>query len=384
MIHHQSIFERWPLANESVQAIITSPPYWGLRKYDIPDIVIGGDSACVHQWEDIITPAKGGRNTPENPSKIGNNRAVQDDASLSPRFGSKSNHCLLCGAWRGQYGLEPSYKDYVAHTILWAKEAWRVLRDDGVFFLNLGDSYNGGKTGRTDNSRLGGLPEEGTQRKPCKDLPPKCLMDIPARVSIALIDEMGWTKRNNIIWFKPNGMPESCKDRFTKKHESIFIFVKSPKYYFDLGAISTPSKTYEYDKICSAFERGRNKGYDLKIDSMQMEGRPKIVKNRTVYQGKSEKTSTFLASRPMCNPGDVWSIPTQPSPIAHYAMWPKKLVERMVKCSTRKGDVVLDPFAGSGTTLLVAEELGRQGVGIDLGYEKIQMQRLSKVQKEIF
>ena len=267
-ITHQSVFETWPMEDKSVQAIITSPPYWSLRKYDIPD-------------------------------------------------------CSVIGM---QYGLEPTYQEYIEHTRLWVKEAWRVLRDDGVMFLNLGDSYCGG--GRGSDNKFG----EGREGQPLSwkgddSIRQKCKLLIPHRVAIALIDD-GWILRNDIVWFKPNAMPESCRDRFSKKTEYIFMLTKQPKYYFDL------------DGVREEHRRGKN-------------------------------------------PGDIWAYNTQPSPEKHYAMWPEKLVERMVMCSTKAGDTVLDPFAGSGTTLRVADQHNRHGEGIDLGYQDIQERRLSNIQKEL-
>ena len=276
-IYHQSTFDKWPLEDKSIQAIITSPPYYSLRKYDIPNVIIGD--------------------------------------------------------WKGQYGLEPTFQQYIEHTLLWCKEAWRVLRNDGVFFLNLGDSYSGGG---------------------------KCLLDIPTRVSIALVDNQGWIKRNNIIWFKPNAMPESCGDRFSKKYEMIYMFVKKPKYYFDLDAV-----------------RVEHKGVSLERIKHKWEGHKEPMSAYADYD------ITRMCHPEGKNPGDVWEITTQSSPEKHYAMWPEKLVERMIKCSTKTGDAVLDPFAGSGTTLRVADKLNREAYGIDLGYGDIQKKRMSLIQKEL-
>ena len=221
-------------------------------------------------------------------------------------------------------------------------------------------------------------------------MPDKCKLLIPHRIAIALIDE-GWTLRNDIIWFKGNAMPESCGDRFSKKFEYIFMFVKQSKYYFDLDSVKVPSKTFGYDKRESSLIRGREKNYNLKIDEMDMPGRSKIVKDRNTKINKetAEEVGGIYSGnqpewQPTCNPGDVWEINTQPSSEAHFAMWPEKLCERMILCSTKKGDTVLDPFAGSGTTLKVAEELGRKGLGIDLGYKEIQTRRLSKIQKRLW
>ena len=182
-IYHQSVFDKWHIKDTSIQAIITSPPYWGLRKYDIPDIEIDG--------------------------------------------------------WKGQYGIEPSYKDYIEHTLLWARKAWLALRDDGIFFLNVGDSYGtvSGTMGKgkwkdpkRSDDELNSMPEKININMH------KCKMLIPHRIAIALIDS-GWILRNDLIWHKPNGMPESCQDRFSKKFEYIFMFVKNEKYYFDLDAV---------------------------------------------------------------------------------------------------------------------------------------------------
>lgn len=309
MIHQQSVFERWPLEDKSVQAVITSPPYYALRKYDIPDIKIGD--------------------------------------------------------WTGQYGLEETYQLYIEHTLLWCKEAWRVLKDDGVFFLNVGDSYsgscsNGYKQSVSNINRSTGVEGNANLRKEIGRvdmLPSKCLLDIPARVSIALVDNQGWTKRNNIIWFKSNGMPESVTDRFSKKHENIFMFTKQARYYFDLDAVK--------EKIINP---GKPRAFGKKNNSDRND--TGIIYNPDNRIGK--------------NPGDIWEITTQASSEKHFAMWPQNLVKRMVLCSTKSGDIVLDPFVGSGTTIKVAEELGRKGIGIDLGYQDVQKRRLRQIQKPLF
>src|SRR3972149_6729416 len=367
-IYHQSVFDKWTIEDNSVQSIITSPPYWGLRKYDIPDIIIGGDTNCEHGFIEHFTSPKGGKSHPDRPSNVGANRIMSDMDIRG--VGIKSNFCMLCSAWKGQYGLEPSYKDYIAHTALWAKEAWRVLKDDGVFFLNIGDSYqtqSGVNIGKNPEKYANLSITAITNHRKQQDLMHKCKMLIPHRIAVSLIDE-GWILRNDILWYKTNAMPESCQDRFSKKFEYIFMFVKNPKYYFNLDAVKIESKTYLTDKRCSALERARMKGYNTKIQ----------------YNGKSERTSEFLASQPYCNPGDVWQINTQPSSEKHYAMWPEKLVERMLLCSTKENDIILDPFAGSGTTLKVAIQNRRVGLGIDLGYSDIQERKLKDISIKLF
>lgn len=354
MIYHQSVFKQWPIEDKSVQAIITSPPYWGLRKYDIPDIVIGGNHECQHDWSEHFTPPKGGKSHPDRPSAVGANRAMSEMDIRG--VGIKSNFCR-CGAWQGQYGLEPDFKDYIAHTVLWVKEAIRVLKDDGVFFLNIGDTYgtvSGNMGGSMTESKITNLNSIDVKQSNIGRH--KCKLLIPHRVAIAICDELGLILRNDIVWHKPNAMPESATDRFSKKFESIFMFSKKSKYYFDLEAVRekivNPGKPRAFAK----------KGNEDRNDT----GR---IYDPSLLTGK--------------NPGDMWSVNTQPSPEKHYAMWPQKLVERMVRCSTKPDDIVLDPFCGSGTTLRVAEQLNREGMGIDLGYEEIQERRLSGIQREL-
>jgi len=332
-------------------------------------------------------------------------RHIQDNDNkqgIATRFKHETGLCIHCGAWKGQHGLEFNYMLYVAHAKLWMQEAIRVLKDEGIILLNLGDSYTS---------------------SPQPNVKPKSRLLIPERVAIMAVDELGLILRNHIVWYKPNGMPESVNDRFTRKWESIFMFTKSRRYYFDLDAVKIPSKTYEYDKRCSAFQRAREKGYNCKIDNMDMPNRAKMVKGRTTKidavdaecysspraryhrekanTGENNKESyrnnnphrirlvdneleELGTAQPYCNPGDVFVVNTSPSPDKHYAMWPTELVKRMILCSTKAGDVVLDPFCGSGTTLKVAEELGRIGCGLDLGYQDVQQRRLLEIQKTLF
>ena len=354
-IHHQNVFEPWPLEDKSIQAIITSPPYWGLRKYDIPDVVIGGMQSCRHEWEEV--PVRFDGSTHRNQKKENNGKITH-----------QTNTCFSCGAWKGQFGLEPTFQEYIEHIRLWAKEAWRVLKDDGVMFINLGDTYgtvSGNMGGLMTDSKITNLNSIDI-KQPNLNMH-KCKLLIPHRMAIALIDD-GWILRNDIIWHKPNGMPESVRDRFSKKFENIFMFVKQRKYYFDLDAIREAHAPQSYARI------NQNNGHPVNNSPKMHKGGKKVKQTLNPKQ--------FLHSKGK-NPGDIWEFNTQHSPEKHYAMWPEKLVERMILCSTRPGDKVLDPFCGSGTTLRVADQLNREGVGIDLGYKDIQDRRLSNIQKEL-
>ena len=343
-IYHQSTFDRWPLDDGSVQAIITSPPYWALREYDIPDIVIGGDPSCEHKY-------------------------------FGPGACSPVNTSIRCGAWKGQHGLEPDYQLYIEHVRLWALEAWRVLRDDGVFFLNLGDCY-GGSWGAYSHGKKGSdhgisgfpgrVPLDAMPRTlpPTAHAPEKCKMLIPHRVAIALIDE-GWICRNDIVWEKPNGIPESMKDRFSCRFEYVFMLTKSPEYYFDLDAVRVP---YKPDSL-----RRYRDGY-----------KPQNVPDEALPGRQKPHTRSYKINPHGANPGDVWRISASKCPdIKHYSTYPDTLADRLVRCSSRPGDIVLDPFCGSGTTVKVAEGMHREAIGFDLGYEDVQAMRLAAVQKEL-
>lgn len=363
-IYQHNVFDPWPLEDESIQAIITSPPYWQARKYSIPDIIIGGTKDCDHDFEIKFYPDKRGI--------LGSGLNGRDPYKKGEaRISHKSGFCHKCKAWKGQYGLEPNYQDFIVHTLLWVKEAYRVLKNDGIFFLNLGDSYNSKPSnGDKEYSKLNnkeGLKGLSPRKKQTHAA--KCKLLIPQRIAIALIDQ-GWILRNDIVWYKKNSMPESMTDRFSKRFEYIFMFTKKQKYYFDLDAVRERYKDPEDLKRRISKE---NK-YNRKYESDQMAKRLWM---------NSEHKLEFNVERGG-NPGDLWEINNQPSPFKHYAMWPTKLIQRMILCSSKKDDNVLDPFCGSGTTLKVAEELNRVGLGFDLGYQDIQKKRLSNIQKTMF
>ena len=275
------------LDDKSIQCVVTSPPYWGLRDYGVDD----------------------------------------------------------------QLGLEPTPEEFVENMVDVFREVKRVLRNDGTLWLNLGDTYcgTGHKGEHTDpKHKEGRNGQKIALNNKVAGLKSKDLIGIPWRVALALQAD-GWYLRSDIIWNKPNPMPEAVKDRPTKSHEYIFLLTKSAKYYYDHEAIKEKG---EYPAGTRAA-----KASDERSSMSFVNSRPPEYK---IYDGTRNKRS-------------VWKITTKPYKEAHFATFPEELPETCIKAGTQKGDVVLDIFAGSGTTLRVASKLGRKGIGIELNPEYIKI-----------
>jgi len=253
----------------------------------------------------------------------------------------------------GQIGLEQDPNEYVEKMVQVFREVKRVLKDEGTLWLNIGDSYSGsgkgpaGNLGKKHNERhlekkTGGLVPEGTK--------PKDLVGIPWMLAFALRAD-GWYLRQDIIWAKPNPMPESVKDRCTKSHEYVFLLSKSPKYYFD-------SEAMKEDGVIPAGTKGA-KGSAERQGIPGVNARPPVYK---VYDGKRNKR-------------DVWYVKSKPFPGAHFAVMPEELVEPCVLAGSPVGGLVLDPFTGSGTVGVVSLRHERNFVGIELNPEYAEMAR---------
>jgi site-specific DNA-methyltransferase (cytosine-N4-specific) len=260
----------------------------------------------------------------------------------------------------GQYGLESTPAAYVETMRALFAEARRVLADDGTLWLNLGDSYVAGPPGKRRSSGLQGRSQavttpEGLGDKTRCGIPEKNLMMIPVRVALALQDD-GWLLRNDIIWSRPNAMPESVGDRMSTRYEHVFLFAKQPRYWFDLDAVREPHVAPGRRAGAGAFT-GRNVNHP-----------------RT---GTGDYTGQHPNGR---NPGDIWEIATRPYPAAHFAVFPIDLPIRCIKAGCRPGGTVLDPFSGSGTTGAAARQLGRKYVGIDLNpaYHDLAKERFTQ------
>ena len=249
------VLQRLPA--KSVQCVVTSPPYWGLRDYDVPD----------------------------------------------------------------QIGLEPTLPQFINRLLGVFAEVRRVLRDDGVFWLNIGDGYTSGNRGWRAPDRKNPARAMSVRPDTPDGLKPKDLLGIPWRLALALQDD-GWYLRADLVWNKPNAMPESVKDRPTRAHEYMFMLTKNERYYYDSKSV------------------------------VEVNGR---------------------------NCRSVWNVNTQAFAGAHFATFPPKLIEPCIKASSRPGDFVLDPFFGSGTVGVVAQDLDRRYIGIELHPEYISLaaERLS-------
>lgn len=268
----------------------------------------------------------------------------------------------------GQLGLEPTPGDYVACLV----EAFRLVRDlladDGTLWLNLGDSYagDGGQSPQSGNLFKGRRRQREniclSLRGKGNGLKPKDLIGIPWRVAFALQAE-GWYLRSDIIWAKPNPMPESVTDRPTKSHEYLFLFSKSAEYFYDAEAIKTDSP--RAGEICgtgpSSLSGGSAQGLGVKPSGNAKEGR-------------------FVVSPERANKRTVWTVPSQPYDGAHFATFPPDLILPCVLAGSRPHDIVFDPFMGSGTTAFVAKENGRRYLGCELNpeYKALQDERLAQ------
>jgi DNA modification methylase len=269
---------------------------------------------------------------------------AQTSVTSPPYYGLRDYGCA------GQIGLEDTPDAYVARLVDVFREVRRVLRDDGTLWLNLGDSYAraGGEGGCGPNAQVGNT-KSGEQRRnlvPPSRYKPKDLLGIPWMVAFALRAD-GWWLRQDIIWHKPNPMPESVTDRCTKAHEYVFLLTKSARYFYDADSIreAPTGRTDVLSVINTGADNGREK--------------------RTL-----NNDGTIGA-----NARSVWPIATQPYSGAHFATMPPALAERCIKAGSKPGDMVLDPFGGAGTTGLVADRLGRSATLIELNPEYARLAR---------
>jgi DNA modification methylase len=324
------------LAAQSVQTVITSPPYWGLRDYGTATW-IGGDEGCSHRRDNKVSDLTSTGHAKSGAAGIGD--AIYKDV------------CPKCGAVRqdSQIGLEVSPDEYVEQLCLVFDEVWRVLKDDGTLWLNLGDTYvgSGSKGDYVDPKQPEGRNGQAVAlNTKVSGLKSKDMVGIPWRVAFAL-QARGWYLRQDIIWAKPNPMPESTSDRCTKSHEYLFLLTKMPKYYFDNQAIKEPATTEPKARDKNA------EGYQADYPNGE-----RFSAGERVYGADGLR-----------NKRDVWFVAPSRYKEAHFATYPPELILPCVLAGSKPDDLVLDPFSGSGTTGVVAMAHGRDYLGLELNPE---------------
>ena len=266
-------------------------------------------------------------------------------------------------------GLEPTFQEYLEHLWEMMDEIYRVLKPSGTVWINLGDTYSGSGAGHKETGK-GSYSADNFRKQTTKiiDIPNKCLLLIPHRFAIGCIDR-GWIVRNDIIWAKRNGMPESVTDRFSKKHEYFFFMVKSEKYYFDLDSIRDKHLWADKDKRADG-KRHKSKG-------LASSG---LYSTNAVCYNENGK-----------NPGDVsdfWDIPTKPNKESHYAQYSDSLIKKPIIGGCPEGGLIYDPFMGSGSTADACIRTNRNFIGSEMSKEYFEIcnKRINdlKIQNKLF
>jgi DNA modification methylase len=344
----------------SMQCCVTSPPYWGLRDYGTAQWE-GGEAECRH----IESTYPGTRDGLAKLSERMDGRPRGDWESSKALERAFKDVCGHCGARRidSQLGLEATPEEYIANMVAVFREVWRVLRDDGTLWINLGDSYAGSWGAQSKRESEGiaainlnrfGNGKSLTRKPKTFGLKPKDLCMMPARLAMALQAD-GWYLRSEIVWHKPNPMPESVTDRPTKAHEMIYLLAKQERYFYDAEAIREGAIADNRE-----FFRGNDK---------YTSGNSFLNNSERSANGKGhvENPSNLRNKR------TVWTIATQPYAEAHFATFPEEIPKLCILAGSKPGDTVLDPFAGSGTVGQVALELGRRAVLIELNPAYVEL-----------
>ena len=405
IIHAHALDALRTMPDKSVHCCISSPPYWGLRSYGTEPQIWGGDQHCNHQW--MTSPSAHRAKPTRKTSAMRHSSTSQAQAQAT--IEEPSDFCGLCGAWRGEHGLEPTMELWIANAVSIFAEIHRVLRDDGTLWINIGDTYATDQNGRPAAAvRTLQTDDRSFRDKPFSTataaIPSKNRLMLPARLAIALQDA-GWYCRDELIWFKPNPMPSSARDRTCPAHEMVYLLAKQPRYYFDDIAILEDSSPKT--------RPGRKDGKTINpIDGGNGFDRRPGTLHRSLRPTKRMRRS-------------VWSINPEPCRDAHFATFPTKLILPMIEASTSEVGVcvhcgapfqrisrketdpspadpafvsysyittgwrpscncrnpkpvpatVLDPFGGTGTVGSVSNSIGRDAILIELNADYVDIAR---------
>lgn len=302
-----------PIKSGTIQATITSPPYYRMRGYAVKDVVWGGDPDCKHVFEMYVLPGRSGGKTKKVRIK------GSENFQIIPEM--EQGFCINCGGWLGQYGNEPTLPLYLEHTRIWTREVWRVLKDRGTLWLNISETYSRGNDGGK----------------------PKSMLLVPFKVAEVLEND-GWYVRAILPWFKRNAFASHAPDRPVISHEYVILASKSEHY------------DYYQEKIQGTTGERLRRSMDWFTDGLQA-----ILNGENIFLHHDEPLALVYNNQGY--KGD------------HFAPFAASFVGAMILASTRPGDLVLDPFMGSGSVALSAINHGRRWVGIELGWGYIQQAR---------
>ncbi len=411
------------LPDESVHCVVTSPPYWALRDYGTATWE-GGDAGCDHRSPTM----REGRD--ENRAMLAGSAATNNMQLLNAVSAGK---CGKCGAIRAdsQLGLEPTPQLHVEAMVDVFREVKRVLRKDGVCWVNYGDSYAGSINGRSaEDTKAIGNDDRTFRNKPINNaaggLKPKDLCGVPFRFALAMQDA-GWWWRSCLPWVKRNGMPESITDRPASSVEYVFMFTKSARYWYDASAVRRELADASVDRLAQDIEGQagslranggaktngamkavggkkqdghgrRHAGFNARWDEKEKAARSRGVPPRhaqyensdqpgldDVERGSRNFRNSDLFFESLAGPHGLLTdadgnplaldVPPQPFRGAHFATFPPKLIEPLIKAGCPEGGTLLDPFGGAGTSGMVAHRLGRHAILIELNPVSVEISR---------